>query len=185
MNKTPDFSSFVSPKSIPNAAPAPLHDIVGPIPFFPYTPLQLVIGSIFFLVVVGGMYWFLKKKKKTPPLSPREAALQALFKMKEKIMEGSDHQFGMLVSGLLRNYLSVALGLAAPRQTTEEFLETLRTNSSFTTAEQESLKVFLQQSDLLKFAGGHASEEGRLSLILAAERVVRGETKMNTQEEVG
>lgn len=185
MNKTPDFSSFVSPNSIPNPAPAPLHDIVGPISFFPYTPLQLLMGAIFFLLLTGGIYWFLKKKKRMPTLTPRETALQALLKMKEKIMEGSDHQFGILVSGLLRNYLGVALGLAAPRQTTEEFLETLRTNSSFTAAEQESLKLFLQQSDLLKFAGGHASEEDRLSLIVAAERVVRGETKVDIEEEVG
>ena len=174
MNQAPNFSSFVSPTSLPSATPAPLHDIVGPISFFPYTPLQILIASIVLLLIIGGVLWVIKRSKQRLPLTPREAALQALTEIKNKLMEGSDHEFGILVSDLLRNYLGTVFGLAAPRQTTEEFLDSLRDNSRFTSEEQESLKSFLEQSDFLKFAGGKATEEGRLALITAAEHFVQG-----------
>ncbi len=132
MNQAPNFSSFVSPTSLPSATPAPLHDIVGPMSFFPYTPMQVLLASGVLVVLAGGILWGIKKWNQKPPLTPREAALQALAEMRNKLMEGSDHEFGILVSGLLRNYLGTVFGLAAPRQTTEEFLESLRDNSRFT-----------------------------------------------------
>jgi hypothetical protein len=183
MNQAPDFSSFVSPTSLPTTTPAPLHDIVGPVSFFPYTPLQLLIASMVLLLLAGGVFWGIKKWKQQSPLTPREAALQALAEMRCKVMEGSDHEFGILVSGLLRNYLGTVFGLAAPRQTTEEFLESLRDNSRFTSEEQDSLKSFLEQSDFLKFAGGRATEESRQALIGAAEHFVQGGVN-NTSEPV-
>ncbi len=183
MNQAPDFSSFVSPTSLPTTTPAPLHDIVGPVSFFPYTPLQLFIASMVLLLLAGGVFWGIKKWKQQSPLTPREAALQALAEMRCKVIEGSDHEFGILVSGLLRNYLGTVFGLAAPRQTTEEFLESLRDNSRFTSEEQDSLKSFLEQSDFLKFAGGRATEESRQALIGAAEHFVQGGVN-NTSEPV-
>ncbi len=97
-------------------------------------------------------------------------------------MEGSDHEFGSLVSGLLRGYLGTAFGLAAPRQTTEEFLASLRGHRRFTLAEQQSLETFLTRSDFLKFAHGEATERDRLSLIAAAENFVQGAVAQEAQK---
>ncbi|MBX9742159.1 MAG: DUF4381 domain-containing protein [Chthoniobacterales bacterium] len=174
MNQTPNFSSFVSPNSLPAAAPAPLHDIVGPVSFFSYTPTQLLLGAAFLVLLGIGLFFGIKKWRQKKSLTPRQAALEALTAMKNKLMEGSDHEFGILVSGLLRSYLGMVFGLAAPRQTTEEFLESLRHSDRFTSAEQESLKLFLEKSDLLKFAGGRATQEDRHALIRAAEHFIQG-----------
>ena len=79
---------------------------------------------------------------------------------------------------MLRRFLGEALGLAAPRQTTEEFLESLQGSLRFLPAEQEALASFLHQSDFLKYARGEATPEQREALIVAAESFVRsGEAK--------
>ena len=159
----------------PQIAPAPLHDIVGPFSFFAYTPIQVVFTLVVFILFLFLLIMGIRKLRQKPPLTPREACLQNLHKAKEKLMEGNDHEFGILVSGLLRGYLGTAFGLAAPRQTTEEFLLSLRDHNRFTPMERESLEAFLVRSDFLKFAHGEASESDRLSLIEAAEEFVRGE----------
>lgn len=172
MNQSPNFSSFVSPDVLPKAEPAPLNDIVGPFSFFPFTPNQLLVGALVLALLGIALFLGIKKWRQQKPLTPRQAALKALAAMRNKLMEGSDHEFGILVSGLLRDYLGVVFNLAAPRQTTEEFLESLRYSERFNSSEQESLKLFLEKADLLKFAGGHATEEDRQALIAAAEHFV-------------
>lgn len=93
-------------------------------------------------------------------------------------MVGDDHDFGIRVSTLLRNYLNQVFHLAAPRQTTEEFLKSLQAEERFSPPEQEALSGFLRQSDVLKFAQGVAGAEERLALINAAESFIqKGEVK--------
>jgi hypothetical protein len=106
-------------------------------------------------------------------LTRKEAMLQVLAALKKELMVGSDHDFGIRVSTLFRNYLNEAFGLAAPRQTTEEFLKSLHGQERFSQPEQEALSDFLQQSDVLKFAKGVAEQEERLALIEAAEKFVQ------------
>ncbi|MFI0348268.1 MAG: DUF4381 family protein [Chthoniobacterales bacterium] len=157
------------------STPAPLHDIVGPLPFFPYTRAEVAIAIALLFLILAAIAWILWKRNQQPPLTPREAALKALVALRSRLMEGTDHDFGIFVSGLLRCYLSDVFGLAAPRQTTEEFLESLRHNKSFTSPEQESIALFLKHSDLLKFAGGKATETERLALVVAAENFLNRE----------
>jgi hypothetical protein len=86
------------------------------------------------------------------------------------------------VSDVLRRFLGEALGLAAPRQTTEEFLESLHGSLRFLPVEQEALATFLHQSDFLKYARGEATPEQREALIVAAESFVRsGEDKAGAE----
>jgi hypothetical protein len=151
---------------------APLHDIVGPLSFFAYTPLQIFLALLCILFVLSLVFWSIKRWRQKPVLTPREACLERLRAIRENLMQGNDHDFGMLVSSLLRGYLGAVFGLAAPRQTTEEFLASLRGHNRFTQKEQKSLEAFLVHSDLLKFAHGAASQEDRLSLVLAAEQLI-------------
>ena len=160
------------------SSPAPLHDIVGPVPFFPYTASEIMVAVLILCLVLIGVGYFIWKSRQQPPLTAREAALQALGALKKELMVGSDHDFGIHVSTLLRNYLGEVLGLAAPRQTTEEFLKSLHGQERFSPPEQEALSDFLRQSDVLKFAKGVAEAEERLALIEAAEKFVqKGEEK--------
>ncbi|MBM3856948.1 MAG: DUF4381 family protein [Verrucomicrobia bacterium] len=162
------FAAILQPGS-----PAPLHDIVGPVPFFPYTTSQIVVAVAILFLLLGGLGYFIWRSRRKRPLTRREAMLQALAEMKKELMIGSDHDFGIRVSTLLRNYLGEVFGLAAPRQTTEEFLKSLQGQKRFSLAEQEALSDFLRQSDVLKFAQGVAEAEERLILIQAAEKFVQ------------
>ncbi len=170
--------SFASLAGMPVAAstpsPAPIHDIVGPLPFFPYTTQQLVLAFVVLLLLLGGIAWGVWKRFQKPPLTPSEVALQALAAMKQDLMAGDDHDFGICVSNLLRNYLGDVFGFAAPRQTTEEFLNTLHQQKRFALLEQEALRDFLKQSDVLKFAQGALQAEERLALIECAEKFIQG-----------
>ena len=153
--------------------PAPIHDSVGPLPFFS-GPLWIIVASFVAVGLIGvGLWWFLRRRK-IKPLTPREAAMDALAILRNKVSEGNDHDFGVGVSDVLRRFLGEALGLAAPRQTTEEFLNSLHGSLRFVPAEQEALAGFLQHSDYLKYAQGEATTEQRLALIESAESFVLG-----------
>jgi hypothetical protein len=137
--------------------------------------LLLVIG------IAGALFWWFRMRKRVMPPTPRESALDALGRLRDRVGEGSDHEFGVGVSDVLRRFLGEALGLAAPRQTTEEFLVSLRGSLRFVPAEQAALAEFLHQSDFLKYAQGEATPEQRLLLIEAAESFVKsGEATTET-----
>jgi len=177
LSQTPGVSFAPAAVGAPGTAigaptPAPIHDIVGPIPFFT-TPVGLILLMLLLLAVAAGFYWWFGGRKKTKPITPREAAMDALGKMRARVGEGNDHDFGVGVSDVLRRFLGEALGLAAPRQTTEEFLVSLQGSLRFVPAEQAALAEFLHQSDYLKYAQGEATAEQRIALIEAAESFVK------------
>ncbi len=153
------------------ATPAPIHDIVGPVPFFS-SPLWVIVAVLLAVALAGGLLWWFAGRKKAVKPTPRESALRELAKLRASLSAGSDHDFGVGVSDVLRRFLGEALGLAAPRQTTEEFLESLRGSLRFVPAEQEALAEFLHRSDYLKYARGEAGLEQREALIVAAESFV-------------
>ncbi len=167
MNQQPGISY-----TQPSATPAPLHDIVGPVQFFA-GPLWVIVAVFLFVALLGGLLWWFLLRKKTKPLTPRESALAALDKLREQVAVGSDHDFGVGVSDVLRRFLGEAFGLAAPRQTTEEFLNSLQGSLRFLEAEQSALSDFLHHADYLKYAQGEATSEQRLALIASAESFVR------------
>jgi len=156
--------------------PAPIHDIVGPLPFFS-GPVWVLVAVFLVVALLGIILWWFLSRKKVKLTTPREAALLELGRLRSKVSEGSDHDFGVGVSDVLRRFLGEALGLAAPRQTTEEFLASLSGSLRFVEAEQVALSEFLHRSDYLKFANGEASTDQRLALIEAAESFVRGGTE--------
>jgi len=179
MNQTPGLT--MGPGAAGGApTPAPIHDIVGPISFFS-APLWLIVALLLAVAVAGGLYWWFAVRNKSNPLTPRESALLELAILRSSLGEGTDHAFGVGVSDVLRRFLGESLGLAAPRQTTEEFLGSLRGSLRFVPAEQQALAEFLHQSDYLKFAQGEATAEQREALISAAESFVRSGVEMESK----
>jgi len=180
-------ASGMSPGGLPGMGamgaptPAPIHDIVGPLPFFS-GPLWVIVLVFLLVAVAGGVLWWFAGRKKERKLTPRESALRDLEHLRANLTGGTDHEFGAGVSDVLRRFLGEALGLAAPRQTTEEFLESLHGSLRFLPVEQEALATFLHQSDFLKYARGEATPEQREALIVAAESFVRsGEDKAGAE----
>jgi len=172
MNQQP---GTILPQGMAGGAPtpAPIHDIVGPLPFFQGHPW--IIAAVVIALLASALLFFLWRRRLGATVtSPRESALLELQRLRASVTEGSDHDFGVVVSDVLRRFLGEALGLAAPRQTTEEFLGSLRGSLRFVPEEQASLAEFLSRSDFLKYARGEATGEQRLALIDAAESFVKG-----------
>ena len=162
------------------ATPAPIHDIAGPVWFFPYPAWMVVAAGLAFLALVGLIFWYTRRKRPAPVLSARERALAALRELRGEASEVDPYGFGVRVSDALRTYIRDQHGLDAVTRTSVEFLEVLRDNAAFTTNEKAAISEFLESVDLLKYARQAAAAEEIRTLLEIAERVVRGESPRQT-----
>jgi hypothetical protein len=157
------------------ATPAPIHDIAGPIWFFPYPAWMVVAAGLAFLALVGLIFWFTRRKRPAAVLTARERALAALRELRGVASEADPYGFGVRVSDALRTYIRDQHSLDAVTRTSVEFLEVLRDNAAFTNNEKAAISEFLESVDLLKYARQAAAAEEIQILLEIAERVVRGE----------
>jgi len=159
----------------PAATPAPIHDIVGPVAFFPY-PLWVVILAAFgVLAIIGLLVWLTRRKRTVRPLTPKQRALAAIEELRREGADAESYAFGVKVSDALRAYIRDQHGLDAVTRTSVEFLEALRNNPAFTDNEKGALSEFLESVDLLKYARLPAGADDIKTLLELAERLVRGE----------
>jgi hypothetical protein len=168
----------------PTPTPAPLHDIVGPVWYWPY-PLWMTIAGAAVLAVLLFLLFQLVKKllaRKAPPLTNRQKALEALEKLRAGVSGADPYKFGVNVSNALRRYIQAEYGLEASTQTSIEFLDTLRESPFFTDHEKDGLEVFLSKTDLLKYARSGAPETELLDLLDISARHVRGEAQSPGKE---
>ena len=162
------------------ATPAPIHDIAGPVWFFPYPTWMVMAGGLAFLALVGLLFWLTRRKTAAPVLTAREWALAALRKLRGEASEANPYGFGVRVSDTLRTYIRDQHGLDAVTRTSVEFLEVLRDNPAFSNNEKGAISEFLESVDLLKYARQSAAA-GEIQILLEiAERVVRGESPSQT-----
>jgi Domain of unknown function (DUF4381) len=162
------------------ATPAPIHDIAGPVWFFPYPAWMVVAAGLAFLALVGLLFWFTRRKRPAPVLTARERALAALRELRGEASEADPYDFGVRVSDALRTYIRDQHGLDAVTRTSVEFLEVLRDNAAFSNNEKAAISEFLESVDLLKYARQTAGADEIQVLLEIAERVVRGESPPQT-----
>jgi len=138
---------------------ATIHDIANPAWIYP--PVKTVaLWALSIVGTAGAIYllWWLSRRIhkaiKLRRMSPRERALYELSELlahdligKQKIKE-----FYMELTMIVRRYIERAHAIRAPEQTTEEFLVAVTRNPGFTREVVTKLKIFLQTSDLVKFA---------------------------------
>ena len=79
------------------------------------------------------------------------AALDALL-ARGLPAQGRYEEFYVEVSAILRTYIERRFALAAPEQTTEEFLRGLAGRGDFSQENRRALGEFLRHCDLVKFA---------------------------------
>ena len=165
--------------SAPSPTPAPLNDIVGPVWFWPYPLWMTLIAGLVLLLIVAGFVWLLKKllTRKAVPLTNRQKALAALEALRSGIAGSDPYAFGVTVSDSIRSYILAEHRLGATTQTSLEFLNSIRGNPLFTDNEKAGLTVFLEKTDLLKFARAEAGEREMLDLLDIAARLVRDEAQ--------
>ncbi|MFZ2633626.1 MAG: BatD family protein [Desulfosalsimonadaceae bacterium] len=138
------------------------HDIRAPKSLPPQMALwywAAGIGAAFLLAGLG-VFLMVRKRRKARLIAaelvipPHEAAFAALDRlMAENLIEkGKVKVFYQEISGILRRYIEARFGLRAPEQTTEEFLDGLKTGMALDIRYQGLLKQFLTHCDLVKFA---------------------------------
>ncbi|MDD5201125.1 MAG: DUF4381 family protein [Terrimicrobiaceae bacterium] len=164
----------MSPQALAAPTPAPIHDIVGPIAFFPYPIWEVVVAVPAALILIGAAIWFFTcRRGPSGELTPAERALAALAGLRGGVGTTDPYAFSIVVSDVLRSYLRDARGLSATTQTSREFLETVRTRQAFNDAERDALAAFLEKADLIKFARMHATPDDCSALLEQADRLVR------------
>ena len=151
-----------------------IHGIKPPVEI-PNEWLWLWIALAAVAIIAGVVAWFQLRKKKAlafvpPPVPPHIRAKQRLA---EALMFISDpNRFCTEVSNALRLYLEERFSLRAPERTTEEFLIELRSSRHLTLDQKQSLGVFLESCDLVKFARFEPNEDALRQLHEAALRLV-------------
>ena len=167
----------------PVPTPVPIHDIVGPVWFFPWPVWVVVCVALGVLLLAAGLGWWLHSwlTRKTPPTA-KERALAALDALRSTVAGADPYAFGITVSDAIRNYIHEQHGLHSTTQTSLEFLDGIRANHVFTDNEKAGLAVFLEKTDLLKYARAEAGESEMIGLLEIAVRLVRAEVQKSAEE---
>ncbi len=161
------------------AAQAPEEDIRGPrplvvIPEPEKSPVILwcSIGAGLLLVAVI-LYLWKKRRRKLKRASPSEMALAALVELEKNPDALAAEAFADQAAKTIRHFIMERFGIAAPRRTTEEFLQALaKDESSPLLRESPQLQQFLSSCDLAKFAGSALTVQQRGVLIQSARDFV-------------
>jgi hypothetical protein len=160
-------------------APGELLDIAPPVEIGFWTTRNILLAVFCGALVLGLLLWLLRRwlnraRPLQPPPDPVKTALKALEKLSGAAgLELSPKEFAAAVAGVIRRFLESKHGLAAPRQTTEEFLDATERSNRFALPVREQMRLFLSHCDALKFSRLDASEEARKDLLLAAYKLVQ------------
>jgi len=138
------------PPDGPNATPAPIHDIVGPVPILE-SPVWWITAAVCAAGLLAVFLLMLVRQLKIPP-----------------------YQLAVELSDILRSYLEEFFGIRVTTATSLEFLESIQNSPLFSEQEKRTLAAFLETVDLLKFARVEAGEEETKKLLQGAEEIARG-----------
>ena len=132
-----------------------IRDIRGPKFMFPPWLLPAVIaGAALLALGAYGIWRWLRRRRRPRVLLPFEIALQRLEEMRVLMQPADAREFSIAVSDVVRRYIEERFGATATHRTTEEFLHDLLESSHAPLARHRALlSDFLQQCDLVKFAG--------------------------------
>jgi len=161
-------------------APTPpqIRDIAPPIDIFPYPPWVIYTAAGLAVAVLGLLVWltvrWCNRRPVAPPPTPRQIALAALEKARMQIRSLDPYAFSILVSDILRQYISTQFQLHATQQTSPEFLAAIAGFPGFSNEEKKQLAEFLEKCDLIKFARIDSKTEDSERLLEQAIRFATG-----------
>jgi len=168
-------------QAAPIATPPPIRDIVPPVYVFPYPMWMVYTAGAVALVFIGVAVWLLirwwRRRPAPPPPTPAQIALAALEKARAQIHTLDPYAFSILVSDILRQYVSTQHQLRATQQTSPEFLASISDLPVFTEAVKKQLAEFLEKCDLIKFAHVSATSDDSAALLEQAIRFAKGDAK--------
>jgi len=150
------------------------------------SPIIKVVMLIALLALLAGLITllFIRKAKKStsaePDLPAHIKALTALSALKET--PWMPEPFFVELSLILRTYLENRFDLNAPESTTEELAGKLNHDDRLTLKDQNTLREFFIQADLVKFARAGAEKDVMRTAFNTVETFVE-QTKEADQEE--
>jgi LPXTG-motif cell wall-anchored protein len=131
-----------------------IRDIRGPKLLLPAWILPAVIAGVAILVLAVYFFWRRRRNRRARILLPYEIALQRLEEIRTLMQPARAREFSTAVSDIVRSYIEQRFAIGVTRRTTEEFLRDLLEAANTPLARHQSLLgEFLQQCDLVKFAG--------------------------------
>ncbi|MFZ5807418.1 MAG: DUF4381 family protein [Verrucomicrobiota bacterium] len=138
------------------------------IPPMEWTWLWWVAGAA--LLCSIGIAWYFFKMSQKPRVGMEEKYLKILSQLR---LEKSDSYTLMTkVSQVLRVYIEEKFRIAATKQTTREFLNTLRKENKIRESHRALLDEFLNEADLIKFARKQQDSDRMNQLHAAAVKFV-------------
>ncbi len=112
---------------------------------------------------VSALVWFSRRRapatipsKEVDPPSIWEETLQALEHLLPLLRPDQSRAYAIASTNLIRRYLELRHGFAAPRLATEEFLAAARYSAALNDADRARLEEYLHWCDLLKFGRARA-----------------------------
>jgi len=127
----------------------------------------LALAALTFALILGLRYF--ARRVREHRMSPIERAWAELDRLlgRNLLGRGRYKDFYVELTMVVRRYVQRRHGVVAPHLTTEEFFVIARNSASFPQDTVDELVAFLQQADMVKFAGVEATPE-------AAERATAG-----------
>ena len=149
-------------------------------------PGPWLVPALFAAAAVAALWVYVvwrrrRRRISAPTLSLADRTLQRLDNTRPLMRPDTARAFGIAASGLIRDYIEKRFEVVATQRTTEEFLQALLQSPNEALARHRSLLAeFLQQCDLVKFAGDSLAVADMESLFSSARRFVleTGETSI-------
>jgi HAMP domain-containing protein len=151
-----------------------IRDIRGPKTMTGSWVLPAVLAGAIVIALCAYAVWRRRHRgTRSRSLTLSEQALEHLENTRPLMRPATAREFGIAASEVIRNYIEKRFAVIATQRTTEEFLQTLLQSSNEALARHRSLLAeFLQQCDLVKFAGASLAVTDMESLFRSARGFV-------------
>lgn len=175
--------------SLPLGAQQPAEDIRGPKPPIEVPagesaaawPLYALFALLLLLLAVGTFWWM--KRRQRPQVSAEQWARQELDGLERSGGAMPAGDFALAASRVVRVFVERKFGVAAPKRTTEEFLQELaRSENEALVSRSHTLRGFLASCDMAKFAGTDLEAAERGNLVANAKAFIEGPSQPDTKE---
>lgn len=129
----------------------------GPVPFYRHWLFWTVV-FILLIAAIGIPLWLSAGIKNVKPVSLRERTLMAIRRISDLVKSGrmTPEKAITELSDVIRNYLEERFNIPAARRTTPEFIRDMASDSLLGKEEKLFLTGFMENADMVKFAGASA-----------------------------
>ncbi len=131
------------------------------------------VAATLLLAAIAYVIWRRRTRRPAPPLAADAAALARLDAIRPLLMPASGREYCRAASDIVRGYIEQRFDVIVSRRTTEEFLQDLLQSDAAPLAGHRGLlSEFLQQCDLVKFAGLSTGADDLESIDRTARRFI-------------